>query len=73
MDIVNSIIEFESGEMDGQDTIEFFAELISSGTCWSLQGSYGRSAMSLIESGLVSDKGVIDWGAVNELEMEGEI
>lgn len=51
MDIVAEMMAFESGELDDEQTIDFFQELIDSGLAWSLQGSYGRMAHSLIESG----------------------
>lgn len=51
-DLVGQIIAFESGELTDDDTIELFQHLIDSGTVWSLQGSYGRTATALIEAGL---------------------
>jgi hypothetical protein len=51
MDIVAEMMAFESGELDDEQTIVFFQELIDSGLAWSLQGSYGRMAHSLIENG----------------------
>lgn len=51
MDIVDKIMAFESGEMDYEETISFFQELIDDGTAWTLQGSYGRAAESLIAGG----------------------
>lgn len=57
MDIVSSIIRFESGEMGSEEeVIEFFQELVDSGLAWQLQGSYGRLAQRLIENGLVIDR-----------------
>lgn len=52
MDLVDKIISYESGEMDEEDTIDFFQELINSGQCWTLQGHYGRTAQALIGQGL---------------------
>ena len=52
-DLVDKIIAFESGEMDDDEVIEFFQELVDSGTVWSLQGSYQRAARRLIEAGLI--------------------
>jgi len=48
---VNDIIDFENGEMDEERAIEFFQGMINSGVVWQLQGSYGRTAMALIEGG----------------------
>ena len=49
---IDNIMAFESGELDEQQTIELFQGLIDSGLAWKLQGSYGRTARSLIEAGL---------------------
>ena len=51
MDQVDKIMAFESGELDFDETVEFFQKLIDSGLVWQLQGSYGRMANSLIENG----------------------
>lgn len=56
---VDKIIAYESGEMDDDDTLALFAELIKSGDAWTLQGSYGRAAQSFINAGLISEQGVI--------------
>ena len=48
---IDNIMAFESGYLDEQQTIEFFQGLIDSGLVWQLQGSYGRTAHSLIEAG----------------------
>jgi hypothetical protein len=53
---LNNIMAFESGELNEQQTIEFFQGLIDSGLVWQLQGSYGRTARSLIEAGLCTSE-----------------
>ena len=67
MDLVGSIIAYEGGELDTQGTVELFADLIKSGDAWTLQGSYGRAAKSIIESGVISESGVIDQDRLNDL------
>lgn len=62
-DIVSKIMDFEDGQMDDKQTVEFFAELVKSGMAWQLQGSYGRMANNLIQSGFITKTGeVTDWG-----------
>jgi len=58
-DLTTKIILFETGELNGYDTIKLFSELVKSGLAWSLQGSYGRSAQGLIEAGVLDNKGEI--------------
>lgn len=53
MDQVDKIIAYESGELNEEETIELFQELVNSGLAWQLQGHYGRTAMDLINAGLV--------------------
>lgn len=53
-DEIGAIIEYESGELSDEDTIELFQHLIDNGHAWSLQGHYGRTAAALIEAGLCS-------------------
>ncbi len=48
---VNDIVSYENGEMEEEEMIEFFQNLINSGMAWTLQGSYGRMAMRLVEDG----------------------
>jgi len=51
MDQVSKIMAFEQCDLDFDQTVELFQELIDSGLVWQLQGSYGRMASSLIENG----------------------
>ena len=45
--MVEKIIAYESGEMNAEEVEEFFAELVSTGTIWHLQGHYQRTAMAM--------------------------
>ena len=67
MDLVDKIIAWESGELEGKETLEFFAELIESGQAWTLQGTYGRTASDLIERGLIDKEGLINWDLFDDL------
>lgn len=51
-DVYSFINDFESGALDEERVVEGFQHLIDSGLAWALQGSYGRTAASLIEEGL---------------------
>lgn len=44
-------LEGEADDLTQDEVIEGFQRLIDTGAAWSLQGSYGRAAMSLIEQG----------------------
>ena len=55
-DEVGFIMAYEGGELDDEDTIDGFQHLIDSGTVWHFQGSYGRMAQSLIDSGVCHAK-----------------
>lgn len=57
--LIDKIIAYEYGNLNEQETIKLFSDLIKSGQCWSLQGSYGRTAKRLIESGIIDDRGNI--------------
>ena len=60
MPSVDDIIRYEQGEMEDTEVIEFFAGMIKTGTCWELQGSYGRTASALISRGFINEKGEIN-------------
>lgn len=52
-DYIGAIIDYESGSLDYDGTIRLFQHLVDGGIVWRLQGSYGRTAAALIESGEV--------------------
>lgn len=54
MDVVSLIMEFESGDLSDDKTLELFQHLVDTGMAWSLQGFYGRTAERLIEAGLIT-------------------
>lgn len=51
MDQLASMIAWEEGALDFNETIRLFQGLIDCGLVWSLQGCYGRNAAALIEAG----------------------
>ena len=59
LDLISMVINFESGELQAEKTLELFAELVKNGMAWTLQGHYGRTAKGLIERGYLSAQGDI--------------
>lgn len=51
---INDIIAYENGELSDDETLTLFQGLVDSGMAWTLQGSYGRMAVVLIDSGLIA-------------------
>ena len=51
--MLDKIIAFEQGELNDSETIDLFQEMVNSGLVWELQGGYGRTAMNLIDRGIV--------------------
>ena len=58
-DLVDQIMEYESGMLSDPETLEMFSEMVKSGTAWSLQGHYGKTASALIEDGWLNREGDI--------------
>jgi hypothetical protein len=69
-DACSAIEGFASFEPTQEEILESWALLIKTKECWSLQGFYGRGAASLIEEGIISTEGKINWETVAELEYE---
>lgn len=53
MNLTGQIIEYESGELSDEETVELFSMLIKNGMAWTLQGSYGRTATAFIDAGIL--------------------
>ena len=54
---IDKIISYESGDMNREETIVFFAEMIETGDAYRLQGHYQRVANMLIDNGIISEEG----------------
>lgn len=54
---VSVLMDFEDGLLTEEEEIDLIASLVKSGLVWSLQGSYGRMAQALIDSGEISSTG----------------
>lgn len=57
--LVDMIIDYESGELPAENTMELFSGLVKSGMAWTLQGHYGRISQSLIDNGYLDKQGNI--------------
>lgn len=53
VDVVGLIIEYETGGLSEEKTLELFQFLVDTGQAWQLQGHYGRMAKALIEKGYI--------------------
>jgi hypothetical protein len=53
------VIAYEQGDLDENETITLFADLVRTGLAWTLQGSYGRTAADMIDAGLLDTGGNI--------------
>jgi len=56
MDQLSRMIAWEQGDLEQEETVDLFQELIDSGLVWQLQGVYGRQAVWLIENGFCTAK-----------------
>ena len=52
--LAQKLFAYEAGELSNEEVIELFQAMVDNGWAWELQGRIGRTAMDLIETGLVS-------------------
>jgi hypothetical protein len=52
-DIVSDLMAYENGEMEYEDVITLFQNLLDTGTIYHLQGSYGHQMQRFLNSGEV--------------------
>ena len=57
--LTDNIVKYEMGTLSLEDTLELFSYLINSNLAWQLQGSYGRTALDLIDNGIIKGDGTI--------------
>ena len=57
MQFVDRIMKYEDGQMEWDEVVEFFQELLDSGFIVHLQGHYQRTLQTLINAGQVAYKG----------------
>jgi hypothetical protein len=56
MNLFDSMLAWENGDLDEERTIELFQALVDNGMAWTLQGTYGRMAARLLEAGLIQQR-----------------
>jgi hypothetical protein len=66
---IDYIIDYEMGNLSDEETINLFSKLIKNGMAWNLQGHYGRTATSLIDSEYISRDGKINWDLIEQIEI----
>lgn len=54
--LVDILVTYEQGDLDEADTMALFQALVDRGLAWQLPGSYGRTAMALIDAGHIRSK-----------------
>lgn len=52
---IQEMMDFEDGNLTGDDLTSMFQKLINTGLAWRLQGFYGRTAKMLIDQGLCKE------------------
>jgi hypothetical protein len=68
--IVNRIMDYESGELGPRQVLELFSDLAKSGTLSHLQGAYHRQYMVFRGAGLLDENDDICDEALAEAEVD---
>ena len=66
MDLMNRVVQYESEDHSLEWVLQLYADLIATGLAWQLQGRYGREAKAMIDEGLITVQGDIDWDMYDE-------
>jgi hypothetical protein len=53
MDQLDAMMAWGNGELNDEEVVELFQNLLNSGLVYQLQGCYGRFAQQLINAGLI--------------------
>jgi hypothetical protein len=53
MDMLQRLMDYESGILSWEETLDLFQDLVDSGLAWDLQGAYGWTAARLLADGLI--------------------
>lgn len=53
MKMLDMMMAYENGELDMDNTVVLFQNLIDSGLIFALQGNYMRTARDLVDAGLI--------------------
>lgn len=58
MNFIDRIIQYEDGQMEWDEIVSFFQDLMDTGFILNLQGHYQRTAQTLIQTGEIVVKGI---------------
>lgn len=53
---VDELVSWESNELSHEQELDLFQRLVNSGLAWQLQGTYGRYARYLIDTGQIQER-----------------
>ena len=66
MDLMQRVVEYESEDHSLEWIVQLFADLIATGLAWQLQGRYGREAKAMIDEGIITVQGDVNWDYYEE-------
>lgn len=66
MDLMQRVVQYESEANSLEWIVQLFADLIATGLAWQLQGRYGREAKAMIDEGIITVQGDVNWDHYEE-------
>lgn len=66
MDLMRRVVQYESEANSLEWIVQLFADLIATGLAWQLQGRYGREAKAMIDEGIITVQGDVNWDHYEE-------